>query len=232
MKNSKSLKTLAAVRREHQSEDARSYSALFTMVNKKLIENGFSENLDLLDGVLAENPFFYDACNRIHSKLQKHRCVFVLCNSGDIMWKLHAYFPVIYAINNLGKSVYRVTVKKLIDSLLSRDDYGKKLEFKQSLSMFTGILYPDPRLNSMSPSVEYLLENVICNNNPSKKILFTAYNYFGNRENAINDSTHKLRTYYSPKLEDIFKRNVDLLYINTPSEVRSSWLVGGDDDDE
>lgn len=226
------MKTLLAVKKEQANENGRSHSSLFTSVNKKLIENGFSGNLDLLDRVLSDNPHFYETCNRIHYRLQKHRCVFVVCNSGDVMWKIHAYFPVLYAINNLGKSVYRVTVKKLIDSLLDKDNYNKKLEFKQSLSVFTGILYPDPRLNSMGPSIEYVLEDIICNTNPSKKVLFTAYNYFGNRDNAITDCTHRLRTYYSPKLEDIFKRNVDLLYINSPAEVRSSWLTGGDSDDE
>ena len=110
------------------------------------------------------------------------------------------------------------------------EDYGKKIEFKQSLTLFTGILYPDARLSSMGPSIEYLLEDTICNSNPNKKIIFTAYNYFGNREKAINDSSHRLCTYYSPKLDDIFKKNVDLLYVPTQSDIRTSWLPEGDDE--
>lgn len=223
------MKTLSSVKEEQKSLNGGDYGELFKTVNDKLIANGFGENLKTLDVTLTENPYFHTACNKINAKLEKHKCVFVLCNSGDIMWKIHAYFPVIYAINDLGKSVYRTTVKNLIDSLLSKDDSSKKLELRHQLSVFTGILYPDPRLNSMGPSVEYMFEDSICNSSPGRKMLFTAYNYFGNRENAINDSTHRLRTYYSPKLEDIFKRNVELLYIDTASEVRNSWLSGDED---
>lgn len=229
MKNLQVMKNLSTVKEEQRTTDDRSYSDLFKNVNKKLIEHGFGENLDSLDDALIQNPHLYNACNKLYANLQRHRCVFLLSNSGDIMWKIHAYFPVLYAINNLGQSVHRTTVKNLIDSILSKDESSKKLEFKQSLTVFTGILYPDPRLNTMGPSIEYIFEDVICNSNPNKKIVFTAYNYFGNRTTAINDGSHRLQTYYSSKLEDIFKRNVDLLFINTPSEVRSSWLKEEDE---
>lgn len=77
------------------------------------------------------DPDFLDVSKRLLSGLENRPWICVISNSIDLLSKLSKVFPVIYALNNLGKSVISVTGDELIDILaenqLERDISLKKL---------------------------------------------------------------------------------------------------------
>jgi hypothetical protein len=63
------------------------------------------------------DPDFLDVSKRLLAGLEKRPWICVISNSTELLDRLGNVFPVIFALNNLGKSVITVTGDELIDIL-------------------------------------------------------------------------------------------------------------------
>jgi hypothetical protein len=189
-------------------------------VKQKLVENGFGFDLENLKGYVTNNSNILDYCYQIQQGLLKEKSVLALIDSSEILWDVHKYFPVLYAINNIGESVFRASIRDIIDSILDKEaaiQYVKKLS--QNMILISNVFTGDNRLAVMAPSLEGILEPLIF----TKKMVFTSYAPRSKFADAKKDAMFKLETFYSPCLGNTFSQNVLPIFIKTREEKKSLW---------
>lgn len=195
-------------------------SKLYEDIKFKLINNGFGNDLSSLSSFLKKNPKFLEHCNYIQAGLSKHKTILVLIDDSDLLWDIHNYFPILYALNNKGAAVYRTTIKILLDNLLDKE-VSTQLSSRlyKDLVILSNIFSGDNRLASLSPSVEGLIEPILHN----RKIMFTATTAKGSFSEAKKNAMYKLRTFYSQEMEQTFSYKVAPLFIQTRESKKSLW---------
>ena len=101
----------------HMSKESKLYES----IRYKLINNGYGNDLSSLSDFLHKNPKFIEHCNYLQEGLTEHKTILVLIDDSDLLWNIHNYFPVLYALNNKGEAVHRTTIKILLDNLLDKE---------------------------------------------------------------------------------------------------------------
>lgn len=219
------LKSYRQLKSELATSTSRSRLRLFEKVEAKLTEFGFGKDLEILDQSLKSNLYLAELCASLNDAIQTNKVVLFLLGDSRCMWDLHRFFPILFSLNNSGKSVFRTSTRQIIDMLVSRTEDSSDFKVRTHLWMYSSLLYPDPRLGSMAASIEYIIEHAICLSHEANKIVFTAFTNHLDKKKAILDVCNKLGTYFSPGLENLFKSNVTLIYIPKPLNIGETWIV-------
>jgi len=213
-------KTLEDLDAFHLMDSSSKEARLHETIKHKLRENGFGKDLSSLSNFLKQSPSFLEHCNYIHSGLSKHKSIIVLIDDSNLLWKIHDYFPVIYALNNSGEAVHRTTIQMLLDDILNKEISGQlSKRFYKDLVILSNLFSGDNRLASLAPSVEGLIEPVI----HERRMMFTAHTTKDSFSEAKREAIYKLRHFYSPELEQTFSRKVAPLFIQIKENKESLW---------
>lgn len=192
----------------------------YKKIKYKLNEFGFGKDMETLSPFLIENPKFLGHCNYIQSGLNEHKSVIVMIDDATLLWDIHRFFPILYALNNIGDSVYRIAIKHLLDRIVDREqneEISKALDKK--LVMISNMFHGDNRLSAFSASLEGLFHPLIF----KRKVVFTSHTIKSNAADAAEDTMYKLRSLYSPSFAQIFETKVAPLFINVVKSKKSLW---------
>jgi hypothetical protein len=194
---------------------------LFNETLSKLAEHGFAIDMSTLSGFLKDNPLFLSYCEKIDESLKEHNTILVVVDDPTLIWSLHKYFTILYSLNNAkGESIYRISLKHLIDCLLERDTSPElPTKLNKNLIMISNILAGDNRISSMAPSIEGILDPLIFN----RKVIFTAHSVRTIKSKIREDIMYKLRNFYSPTFEQTFQLKVAPVIIQTGISKKSLW---------
>jgi hypothetical protein len=194
---------------------------LFNETLSKLAEHGFAIDMSTLPGFLKDNPLFLSYCEKIDESLKEHNTILVVVDDPTLIWSLHKYFTILYSLNNAkGESIYRISLKHLIDCLLERDTSPElPTKLNKNLIMISNILAGDNRISSMAPSIEGILDPLIFN----RKVIFTAHSVRTIKSKIREDIMYKLRNFYSPTFEQTFQLKVAPVIIQTGISKKSLW---------
>jgi hypothetical protein len=213
-------KTLKELDGKYMCSDT-SEAFLYKEIKNKLIENGFGLDLSSLSKFLDDNPFFMSHCNKIKKALLEHNSALVIIDTSQLLWEIHKYFPLIYALNSpKGESIFKISLKHLLDSLLDKDISAEMpSRINKDLVMIGNIFSGDNRISSMSSSLEGIIEPLIF----SRKVVFTAHTLQIIPSKIKEDTMYKLRTFYSPAFEQTFQFKVTPVIIQTCESKKSLW---------
>lgn len=217
------LKDLITMRREVARKPGLESATLLKIVEDRLIQYGFDKSLHLIQSYIDENPDFMNKANLINEAVMSSRVTFLLVNNAELLWAVHNYFPILFAINNLGKSVYRTTMNTLMNRLLDKDDDDRNMDIRQHLCIFSNIFSADGRIGSMASSIDSIFTQTIFTTF-DKRIIFSAVTPIQDRGEAIRDVTHKLESIYSAELALAIKQQATLLFIPNSFKIHDSWL--------
>lgn len=190
----------------------------------KLESCGYDKDLKTLEESLESKPDLVSSMDEVYNFISEAKCTLLIVNNSTLLWDLHAYFPIMYALNEPGKSVYRTYPKALIDTFLNRSNAAASLGKKNHLCLISNIFFGDPRLASMSQSIGTLFEELIRGAYKNKRVLFSAPVWQEDRKEALKHVSYLLREIYSPAIENLFKTTVDVLFINKPAKIKDCWL--------
>jgi hypothetical protein len=212
----KTIKELALIHKNNPTE-----LPLFNETLSKLTEHGFSIDMGTLPEFLKDNPLFLSYCEKIDEALKEHNTILVIVDDPTLIWSLHKYFTILYSLNNAkGESVYRISLKHLIDNLLERDTSSEiPAQLNKNLIMISNLLSGDNRIASMAPSIEGILDPLIF----SRKIIFTAHSVKTTKAQIREDIMYKLCNFYSPTFEQTFNLKVAPVIIQTGVSKKSLW---------
>ena len=194
---------------------------LFNETLSKLAEHGFAVDMGTLPGFLKDNPLFLSYCEKIDESLKEHNTILVVVDDPTLIWSLHKYFTILYSLNNAkGESIYRISLKHLIDCLLERDTSPElPAKLNKNLIMISNILAGDNRISVMAPSIEGILDPLIFN----RKVIFTAHSVRTIKSQIREDIMYKLRNFYSPTFEQTFQLKIAPVIIQTGISKKSLW---------
>ena len=200
--------------------DDISSPSLYRKIKYKLNEHGFGQDMAALSPYLVKNPKFLEHCNYIQEGLNEHSSVLVMIDDAELLWDIHKFFPVLYALNNTGQSVYKVAIKYLLDRIVDReqnDEIPKSLD--KNLVVVSDMFHGDNRLSAFSASLEGLFNPIIF----KRKVVFTSHTIKSSAADAAEDTMYKLRTFYSPSFAQIFETKVAPLFITVRKSKKSLW---------
>jgi len=200
--------------------DDSSSASLYRNIKCKLNEHGFGRDMESLSSFLTKNPKFLSHCNYIQDGLDKHNAVIVLIDDAELLWDIHKFFPILYALNNTGQSVYKVAIKFLLDRIVDRkqnEEISKSLD--KNLIVISNMFHGDNRLSAFSASLEGLFDPLIF----KRKVVFTSHTIKSDFFDAAEDAMYKLRTFYSPSFAQTFETNVAPLFIKVRESKKSLW---------
>lgn len=217
------LKDIKTIREEVNSSKNPNYINLFESTEDILNKYGFAASMGKIQEALEGDPNILPKMQSIYDVLSTERTALVVANNTQIVWDVYNYFPILYSINNLGKSVYRITMNNLMNKLLDKDDLGRNLEQRQYLNLFSSIFFADARINSMSSSIESVIVQSIFTTYP-KKIVLSATSPYYRKDEIIRDITHRISTVYSPELCNVIQQQAQLVILQEPVKPNSSWL--------
>ena len=211
-------RTMLELDKIHKVLNSASANKYHTVKNR-LQENGFGSDMRDLPSFLANNPKFLEDCNTVQEGICAHNAVVVLIDSMGLLWNIHKYFPILYALNNLGNSVFRTTIKLLLDGLLDRDSIEFERRLSQNLVVISNMFGGDNRLASFASSIEGLVIPIMFR----KKIIFTAHTTETSFNSAIDNATLKLNNLYSPSLAQAFVEHTYPIFLQTRASKESYW---------
>jgi hypothetical protein len=193
---------------------------LFKKVMSKLHKYGYYNDIKNLDDFLTRNPLFLDKAGKVMEEIESSDFVMVIADTYGFLSNMYSYFPILYAINDIGKSVFRIDTTFLISSLLDREKMDMVPKWlKQNLVIFNNIFKGDNRLSSMSASIEGLFTDFVEN----RKIVFTSFSMAPTFKEAKEDILHKTRAIYSPYFEAMMKEAVKPVHIRVNGSGVSLW---------
>lgn len=213
-------KSVAELDELYSKFDDLSSPSLYNKIKYKLNEYGFGQDMAALSSYLIKNPKFLEHCNYIQEGLNEHSAVLVMIDDAELLWDIHKFFPILYALNNAGQSVYKVAIKYLLDRIVDReqnDEIPKSLD--KNLVVVSNMFHGDNRLSAFSASLEGLFTPLIF----KRKVVFTSHTIKNNSADAAEDTMYKLRTFYSPSFAQIFETNVAPLFISVRKSKKSLW---------
>ena len=201
--NLRSLKEL-----ENSAEDRISLQR----IKNNLRAYGFGGDLETLDSFLADNKKFISDCSKLLPFLPEKKAIILITESKEFIWNFHKYFPVLFALNFLGKSVFRTTMKLLIDRLLDKETSDSLFQsINQNLVIFSDLLRGDNRITAMESSIEGILTSILY----TRKVIFTAQSSRLSEKEACNDVMYKIRSLYSSEIEAMFMESTRPVVIRT-----------------
>ena len=214
----RSLKELNALYGPAAKEDA---VALFKRVRGKLVESGYGPQILELSIFLEKNPEFLEVCDKIQIGIDSHNAILLLVNDMKLIWDIHKFFPILYALNNLGKSVFRINMKHLIDGFLEKDKDNAEFEkkFYQNLALFSNIFSGDIRISAWAASIEGLITPLMF----TKRVVFSAFTTKIDSKSAREEAMQRLKTLYSPAFEQNYVAHVAPIFIQTFKSKASLW---------
>lgn len=136
--------------------------ALEEHVYAKLHDNGYA--MFDLKKTPHEDPVFINACERLLVGLADFKWIMVVSNSKKLLQELSSVFPVIYALNNLGKSAITINGDEFADILMGKENergLEDKAVVKTSLIYLHDFLRKGKLITTLETGVDSFLSEVI-----------------------------------------------------------------------
>lgn len=155
--------------------------ALEEHVYAKLHDNGYA--MFDLSKTPHEDPVFINACERLLAGLADFKWIMVVSNSKKLLQELSSVFPVIYALNNLGKSAITINGDELTDLFMGKDNergLEDKAVVKTSLIYLHDFLKKGKLLKTLETGMDSFLGEVI-----NRKLIIDMYSEESDRDKAL-----------------------------------------------
>lgn len=133
-----------------------------------------------------DDPYFIDASKRLLKGLEKRPWISIISNSMELLGDLSRAFPVIYAINNLGKSVITISGDEIIDVMAENKterDISLKVIEKHHLLYIHRFLSKGKLLRSFEMGLDSLLSS-----RASKRLIIDIHCNTPNTDSAMRQA--------------------------------------------
>lgn len=157
-------------------------------VYEKLDDNNYG--MLALQNTPHEDPGFLDICKRLLNGLKANRWVVIVSNSRDLLDELGSVFPVIYAINNLGKSVITINGSELVDLLMeNRNPRNLERDFvvKHNLVYIHNFLSKGKLLAQLEGGIDSLFNDCV-----KRKLIIDIHSDKDSRGPALEDALRRV----------------------------------------
>lgn len=198
----------------------------------RLAQSGFGEDLKNLVILFDKHPDYLSKFDEINNYLEEYRYVLVITNDHQFNTAIYSSFPILYALNTLGESVFRLSMRALILQLLNSNaaEFNADGNFdlpdnkffssmKRNVVLFYNILDGDNRLSSMCSSIIGIINSL--SHDCRRKLLFTHVTGTSSEEVAKKNTMERISHVYSENMSVLFKDTVKPVFFKR--EGKSLW---------